>query len=99
MQSLIHGVPHLAILQAQCTPIEPRPKYLPAWYSLALERIQWRSLVVQDVHAADEFLLTKGIAEPLPHSEILAFQFRLFGEPIAEFERDVGLLEEVMSDD
>ena len=99
-QSLIHGVPHLAILQAQCTPIEPRPKYLPAWYSLALERIQWRSLVVQNVHAADEFLLIKGIAEPLPHSEILAFQFRLFGEPVAVFERKLEIQhEEVIVDD
>jgi hypothetical protein len=68
----------------------PRPKYVPVWYSNAIERLQWRSLIVQDVAAADRFLLQKGIPEQLQDWEILACEFRLIGKPVVEFLREKG---------
>jgi hypothetical protein len=47
--------------------------------------LQWRSLIVQDVAAADRFLLQKGISEQLQDWEIIACEFRLIGEPVVEF--------------
>jgi hypothetical protein len=81
---------HLAILQAECIPVTPRPKYVPIWFSCASERLQWRSLIVQDVAVADRFLLQKGIPEHLQDWEILAYEFRLIGEPVVEFLREKG---------
>jgi len=81
---------HLAILQAECVPVTPRPKYIPIWFSCASERLQWRSLVVQDVAVADRFLLQKGVPEHLQDWEILAYEFRLIGEPVVEFLREKG---------
>jgi len=81
---------HLAILQAECVPVTPRPKCIPIWFSCASERLQWRSLVVQDVAVADRFLLRKGIPEHLQDWEILAYEFRLIGEPVVEFLREKG---------
>jgi hypothetical protein len=68
----------------------PRPKYVPVWYSNAIERLQWRSLIVQDVAVADRFLLQTGIPEQLQDWEILACEFRLIGEPVIEFVREKG---------
>jgi hypothetical protein len=81
---------HLAILRAECVPVTPRPRYVPAWYSNALEHLQWRSLVIQDVAAADQFLLLRGVPEKLQEWEVLAQSFRLIGEPIVEFLREKG---------
>jgi hypothetical protein len=81
---------HLAILQAECVPVTPRPKYVPIWFSCASERLQWRSLIVQDVAVADRFLLQKGVPEHLQDWEILAYEFRLIGEPVVEFLREKG---------
>jgi hypothetical protein len=78
---------HLAILQAECVPVTPRPKYVPIWFSCASECLQWRSLIVQDVAVADRFLLQKGVPEHLQDWEILAYEFRLKGEPVVEFLR------------
>jgi hypothetical protein len=68
----------------------PRPKYVPVWYSNAIERLQWRSLVVQEASAADRFLLQKGIPEQLQDWEILVYEFRLIGEPVVQFLREKG---------
>jgi hypothetical protein len=65
-----------------------RPKYVPIWFSCASERLQWRSLIVQDVAVADRFLLQKGVPEHLQDWEILAYEFRLIGEPVVEFLRE-----------
>jgi hypothetical protein len=89
-QTILPRFQHLAILQAECVPVMPRPKYVPVWYSNAFERLQWRSLVVQDVAVADQFLLQKGVPEHLQDWEILAYEFRLIGEPIVEFLREKG---------
>jgi len=87
-QTILPRFQHLAILQAECVPVMPRPRYVPVWYSNAFERLQWRSLVVQDVAAADRFLLQKGVPEHLQDWEILACEFRLIGEPVVEFLRE-----------
>jgi hypothetical protein len=92
-QIILPRFKHLAILQAECIPVMPRPRYVPVWYSNAFERLQWRSLVAQDVAVADRFLLQKGIPEHLQDWEILAYEFRLIGEPVVEF-----LRKEVSSD-
>jgi hypothetical protein len=89
-QTILPRFKHLAILQAECVPITPRPRYVPAWYSNAFERLQWRSLVVQDVAVADRFLLQKGVPEQLQDWEILAYEFHLIGEPVVEFLREKG---------
>jgi hypothetical protein len=89
-QTILPRFQHLAILQAECIPVMPRPRYVPVWYSNAFERLQWRSLVVQDVAAADRFLLQKGVPEHLQDWEILACEFRLIGEPVVEFLREKG---------
>jgi len=89
-QTILPRFQHLAILQAECVPITPRPKYIPIWFSCALERLQWRGLVIQNVAAADRFLLLRGISEHLQDWEILAYEFRLIGEPIVEFLRERG---------
>jgi hypothetical protein len=89
-QTILPRFQHLAILQAECIPVMPRPRYVPVWYSNAFERLQWRSLIVQDVAAADRFLLQTGIPEHLQDWEILAYEFRLIGEPIVEFLREKG---------
>jgi len=89
-QTILPRFQHLAILQAECIPVMPRPRYVPVWYSNAFERLQWRSLVVQDVAAADRFLLQKGVPEHLQDWEILAYEFRLIGEPVVEFLREKG---------
>jgi hypothetical protein len=81
---------YLAILRAECVPVTPRPKYAPIWFSCASERLQWRSLIVQDVAVADRFLLQKGVPEHLQDWEILAYEFRLIGEPVVEFLREKG---------
>jgi hypothetical protein len=84
-QTILPRFQHLAILQAECVPVTPRPRYVPVWYSNAVDRLQWRSLIVQDVIAADRFLLQKGIPEQLQDWEILAYEFCLVGKPIVEF--------------
>jgi len=89
-QTILPRFRHLAILQAECVPVTPRPKYVPIWFSCASERLQWRSLVVQDVAVADRFLLQKGVPEHLQDWEILAYEFRLIGEPVVEFLREKG---------
>jgi hypothetical protein len=89
-QTILPRFQHLAILQAECIPVMPRPRYVPVWYSNAFERLQWRSLVVQDVAAADRFLLQKGVPEHLQDWEILAYEFRLIGEPVVEFLHEKG---------
>jgi len=89
-QTILPRFKHLAILQAVCIPVTPRPKYVPIWFSCAFERLQWRSLVIRDVSAADQFLLLKGIPEHLQDWEILAYEFRLIGEPVVEFLREKG---------
>jgi hypothetical protein len=89
-QTILPRFKHLAILQAECVPVTPRPKYVPIWFSCASERLQWRSLVVQDVAVADRFLLQKGVPEHLQDWEILAYEFRLIGEPVVEFLREKG---------
>jgi hypothetical protein len=89
-QIILPRFKHLAILQAECIPVMPRPRYVPVWYSNAFERLQWRSLVVQDVAVADRFLLQKGVPEHLQDWEILAYEFRLIGEPVVEFVREKG---------
>jgi hypothetical protein len=89
-QTILPRFQHLAILQAECIPVIPRPKYVPVWYSNAFERLQWRSLVIQDVSAADQLLLLKGISEKWQDWEILAYEFRLIGEPVVEFLREKG---------
>jgi hypothetical protein len=89
-QIILPRFKHLAILQAECIPVMPRPRYVPVWYSNAFERLQWRSLVVQDVAVADRFLLQKGVPEHLQDWEILAYEFRLIGEPVVEFLREKG---------
>jgi hypothetical protein len=89
-QTILPRFQHLAILQAECIPVMPRPRYVPVWYSNAFERLQWRSLVVQEVAVADQFLLQKGVPEHLQDWEILAYEFRLIGEPIVEFLREKG---------
>jgi len=89
-QTILPRFQHLAILQAECIPVMPRPRYVPVWYSNAFERLQWRSLVVQDVAVADRFLLQKGVPEHLQDWEILAYEFRLIGEPVVEFLREKG---------
>jgi hypothetical protein len=45
---------------------------------------------VQDVAVADRFLLQKGVPEQLQDWEILAYEFRLIGEPVVEFLREKG---------
>jgi hypothetical protein len=87
-QIILPRFKHLAILQAECIPVMPRPRYVPVWYSNAFERLQWRSLVVQDAAVADRFLLQKGVPEHLQDWEILAYEFRLIGEPVVEFLRE-----------
>ena len=87
-QSILPRFPHLAIFEAECIPLEPQPRYFPAWFSTAIERLKWRGLVVEDVRAADSFLIQAGIAEPLQVWEILALEFRLLGEPIVEYRRE-----------
>jgi hypothetical protein len=89
-QTILPRFERLAILQAECVPVIPRPKYVPVWYSNASERLQWRSLIVQNVTAADQFLLQKGVPERLQDWEILAYEFRLIGEPVVEFLREEG---------
>jgi hypothetical protein len=89
-QTILPRFQHLAILQAECIPVMPRPRYVPVWYSNAFERLQWRSLIAQDVAVADRFLLQKGIPEHLQDWEILAYEFRLIGEPVVEFLREKG---------
>jgi len=89
-QTILPRFEHLAILQAECVPVIPRPKYVPVWYSNASERLQWRSLIVQNVAVADRFLLQKGVPERLQDWEILAYEFRLIGEPVVEFLREEG---------
>jgi hypothetical protein len=89
-QIILPRFKYLAILQAECIPVMPRPRYVPVWYSNAFERLQWRSLIAQDVAAADRFLLQKGIPEHLQDWEILAYKFRLIGEPVVEFLREKG---------
>jgi len=89
-QTILPRFQHLAILQAECIPVMPRPRYVPVWYSNAFERLQWRSLVIQDVAAADQFLLLKGIPEKLQEWEVLAQSFRLIGEQVVEFLREKG---------
>jgi hypothetical protein len=89
-QTILPRFKHLAILQAECIPVMPRPRYVPVWYSNAFERLQWRSLIAQDVAVADRFLLRKGIPEHLQDWEILAYEFRLIGEPVVEFLREKG---------
>ena len=89
-QTILPRFQYLAILPAECVPVMPRPKYVPVWYSNAIERLQWRSLIVQDVAAADRFLLQKGIPEQLQDWEILACEFRLIGKPVVEFLREKG---------
>jgi len=89
-QTILPRFKHLGILQAECVPVTPRPKYIPIWFSCALERLQWRGLVIQDVAAADQFLLLRGISEHLQDWEILAYEFRLIGEPVVEFLREKG---------
>jgi len=84
-QTILPRFRHLAILPAECVPVTPRPRYVPVWYSNAVDRLQWRSLIVQDVIAADRFLLQKGIPEQLQDWEILAYEFCLVGKPIVEF--------------
>ena len=84
-QTILPRFQHLAILSAECVPVTPRPRYVPVWYSNAVDRLQWRSLIVQDVIAADRFLLQKGIPEQLQDWEILAYEFCLVGKPIVEF--------------
>jgi len=84
-QTILPRFQHLAILQAECVPVIPKPKYIPIWFSRAPERLQWRGLVIQDVAAADRFLLLRGISEHLQDWEILAYEFRLMGEPVVEF--------------
>jgi hypothetical protein len=89
-QTILPRFQHLAIFQAECIPVTPKPKYIPIWFSCALERLQWRGLVIQDVSAADRFLLLRGISEHLQDWEILAYEFRLIGEPVVEFLREKG---------
>lgn len=86
-QSLLPRCSHLAIFEAECMPLEPQPKYFPAWFSTAIERLKWRGLVVEDARAADNYLIQTGIAEPVGESEILAIAFRLVGEPVQEIVR------------
>jgi hypothetical protein len=89
-QTILPRFQHSAILQAECVPVMPRPRYVPVWYSNAFERLQWRSLIAQDVAVADRFLLQKGISEHLQDWEILAYEFRLIGEPVVEVLREKG---------
>jgi hypothetical protein len=90
-QTILPRFKHLAILQAECVPVMHRDRGMfQIWFSCALERLQWRSLIVQDVAVADRFLLRKGIPEHLQDWEILAYEFRLIGEPVVEFLREKG---------
>ena len=89
-QSLLPRWRHLVIFRVECVLLEPQPKYFPAWFSTAVERLKWRGLVVEDVRAADNYLTQTGIAEPVGENEVLAIAFRLVGEPVEEIVKGGG---------